>query len=87
MSPSDYSTRVVRALSNKIRRLRPQRQPNAVYTYVSDGADLEAAIAERVLAWPICRPSTARQCGGASIERFCLSAREVLLEHPGACRC
>ena len=59
--------------------------PNAVYTYVSDRADLEAAIAERVLGMADLSaldgpPSRWRQ----RIERFCLSAREVLLEHPGA---
>ncbi len=59
--------------------------PNAVYTYVSDKADLEAAIAERVLGMA----DLSALDGPTSrwrqrIERFCLSAREVLLEHPGA---
>lgn len=59
--------------------------PNAVYTYAADRAALEAAIAERVLGMAEldALDGPPRQWR-RRIERFCLSARSVLLAHPGA---
>lgn len=59
--------------------------PNAVYTYASDRAALETAIAERVLGLAdLDALSGPPRLWRRRIERFSVSARAVLLEHPGA---
>jgi TetR/AcrR family transcriptional regulator, tetracycline repressor protein len=60
-------------------------RPNAVYTYVADKAALEAAVAERVLGQAdlgLLDGPPARW--RSRLERFSLSVRTVLLDHPGA---